>query len=66
MDNKIIVDTLRVAYQYLGKAVADGEPAGSPDAGFLLCEFTMADGQKFERLPSGFNHAGLVFEIENL
>ena len=27
MDNKIIVDTLRVAYQYLGKAVADGELA---------------------------------------
>ena len=27
MDNKIIVDTLRLAYQYLGKAVADGELA---------------------------------------
>ena len=27
MDNKIVIDTLRLAYQYLGKAVADGELA---------------------------------------
>ena len=56
-----------VQHQYIGRRLkANGEPTGSPDAGFLICEFTTADEQKFERLPSGFNHAGLVFEIENL
>ena len=58
---------LVVQHQYIGRRLkANGEPTGSPGVGFLLYEFTTDDGQKFERLPSGFNHAGLVFEIENL
>ena len=56
---------LIVQHEYIGRRLkANGELAGSPSVGFLLCEFTTSDGQKFERIPSGFNHAGLVFDIE--
>lgn len=58
---------LVVQHQYIGRRLkANGELAGGYHYGFLLSEFTTSDGQKYERIPSGFNHAGLVFEIESL
>lgn len=44
----------------------EGEMAGAPHWGFLISEFTTADGGKYERIPSGFNHIGLVFDLEAL
>ncbi len=64
---KGITGWLTVQHQYIGRRLkVNGEPTGSPCSGFLLCEFTTEDGQKYERIPSGFNHVGLVFDIERL
>ena len=49
-------------HMYIGRRIkANGELAGNPHCGFLLNRFTTADGKKYERILSGFNHAGLVF-----
>lgn len=62
---KGIIGWLTVQHQYIGRRIkTNGELTGSPSVGFLLCEFTTSDGQKFERISSGFNHVGLVFDIE--
>lgn len=59
MEKKIIVDTMRLAYQYLGKAVADGELANCAkpveavfkQVGLVLAEL---EGEGDNRLsPSG-------------
>lgn len=53
---------LTVQHQYCGRRLnAKGDMVGSPGTSFLLCDFTTADGQKYQRMPSGFNHVGLVF-----
>ncbi len=58
---------LIVEYEYIGRRLkANGELAGQPHMGFLLSKFTTLDGQNYERIPSGFNHVGLVFDIESL
>ncbi len=58
---------LIVQHQYIGRRLkANGELTGNPAAGFFLSEFITADGQKYESIPSGFNHVGLVFDIETL
>ena len=55
-----------VQHQYIGRRLkANDELAGHPHYGFLLSEFTTNNGQKYERIPSGFNHIGLVFEVES-
>ena len=62
-----ITGWLTVQHQYIGRRLkSNGELVGSCQYGFLLNEFTTLDGQKYERIPSRFNHAGLVFEIESL
>jgi len=56
---------LIVQHQYIGRRLkANGELSGYPETGFLITEFTTADGKKYERIPSGFNHVGLVFDID--
>jgi len=56
---------LIVQHQYIGRRLkANGELSGHPETGFLIIEFTTADGKKYKRIPSGFNHAGLVFDID--
>jgi len=56
---------LIVQHEYIGRRVkTNGELAGNPAYGFLLTGFTTADGAKYERIPSGFNHAGLVFDMD--
>ncbi len=58
---------LIVQHEYVGRRVkANGELAGQPHMGFLLSKFITLDGQSYERIPSGFNHVGLVFDIESL
>lgn len=58
---------LMVQYEYIGRRLkANGELAGQPHMGFLLSKFVTLGGQNYERIPSGFNHVGLVFEIESL
>ncbi len=55
---------LIVQHQYIGRRVkADGELAGHPSTGFFLTKFTTVDGQRYESIPSGFNHVGLVFAL---
>ena len=57
---------LIVQHEYIGRRLkSNGELAGNPETGFLLSEFTTEGGQKYERIPSGFNHVGLVFDIES-
>jgi hypothetical protein len=61
-----ITGWLTVQHQYIGRRLkANGELCGNPDTGFLLSEFTTLDGQKYKRIPSGFNHVGLVFDMED-
>ncbi len=58
---------LTVQHQYIGRRLnAKGDMVGSPETGFLLCDFTTADGQIYQRIPSGFNHIGLVFDSEKI
>ena len=53
---------LIVQHEYTGRRLkANGEMAGQPHTGFFLSEFTTSAGKKYERIPSGFNHVGLVF-----
>lgn len=55
---------LIVQHEYMGRRIkANGELAGNTDTGFVLYRFTTADGKKYERIPSSFNHVGLVFDI---
>lgn len=55
---------LTVQHQYIGRRLnANGDMVGSSVTGVLLSEFTTVDGQIYQRIPSGFNHVGLVFEI---
>ena len=57
-----ITGWLTVQYQYCGRRVnAKGGMVGSPDTGYLLSDFVTADGREYQRIPSGFNHVGLVF-----
>ena len=59
-----LIGWLIVQHQYIGRRLkSNGELAGSPDSGFLLSEFTTESGLKYERIPSGFNHIGLVFDL---
>jgi len=56
---------LIVQYEYIGRRIkANGELAGQPSYGFVLSKFTTADGKKYERIPSSFNHVGLVFYLD--
>jgi len=58
---------LIVQHQYIGRRLkADGELVGQSHYGFLLSEFATKNGQEYERIPSSFNHVGLIFEIEKL
>jgi len=63
-----ITGWLIVQYEYIGKRLkANGEEVtGRPSVGFLLYEFETADKQHYKRIPSCFNHTGLVFDIETL
>ncbi len=54
---------LIVQHQYVGRRIkANGDMVASPETGFLLSEFTTVDGQHYQRIPSCFNHIGLVFD----
>ena len=56
---------LIVQHEYIGRRIkANGELAGQPNYGFLLSKFTTADGNEYEGIPSGFNHVGLVFYLD--
>ena len=56
---------LIVQYGYVGRRLkSNGELAANADVGLVLSDFTTSDEQKYERIPSGFNHVGLVFDIE--
>lgn len=58
---------LIVQHEYFGRRLkSNGKLAGklNTGAGFLLTGFTTDNGKKYERIPSGFNHAGLSFEFE--
>jgi hypothetical protein len=55
---------LIVQYQYCGRRInKQGIEFGYP-YGFLLTNFTTADGKQHKRIPSGFNHVGLVFNLD--
>jgi hypothetical protein len=57
---------LIVQHQYIGRRLkTNGELSRHPETGFLITEFITADGEKYERIPSGFNHVDLVFEIRS-
>ncbi len=50
-------------YHYVGKRLkVNNEPRKGP--GFRLDEFTTTSRERYERIPDGFNHMGLLFEIE--
>jgi hypothetical protein len=56
---------LIVQHEYIGRRLkANGEIAEQSHDGFVLSEFTTSDGKKYESIPSGFNHVGLVFDIK--
>ena len=55
---------LVVQHEYFGQRLkTNGELAGHSPV-FLLTEFTTDDGQEYKRIPSSFNHVGLVFDIQ--
>lgn len=55
---------LAIQHWYIGQRLnADGTDARGP--ALLLTEFTTDAGGKYERIPSSFNHCGLVFHLEN-
>ena len=55
---------LTVQHHYIGRRLkADGVMTGTLYNSFLISEFTTSDGVKYERIPSGFNHVGLVFDL---
>lgn len=65
--DKSIDGWMMTQYEYFGRRLkANGEMAGNPATGFLLTKFTTDDGQIYERLLAGFNHAGMSFDIEAL
>ena len=60
-----ITGWLAVQHEYFGQRLkANGELVGGSGLGILLTKFITDDGGKYERLPSSFNHVGLVFDIE--
>ncbi len=62
-----ITGWLTVQYQYIGRRLnANGDMVNSPETGFLISTFTTDDGRQYQRIPSRFNHAGLVFDISEV
>ena len=62
-----ITGWLVVQHQYIGRRLKDnGELAGGNHYGFLLSEFTTSNGKKYERIPSVFNHVGLLATIDKI
>jgi hypothetical protein len=57
---------LIVQHEYCGRRINQkGDIIGSTQCSFLLNKFTTLNGVQYKRLPSSFNHVGLVFDLED-